>query len=62
MQGLHRATPQQLDRGSNQSLCCEEEEDLQGVEWNRGRQCVIIAGFSIIGAKSSETSHCLRLA
>jgi hypothetical protein len=25
--------PQQLDRGSDRLLCCEEEENLQGVEW-----------------------------
>jgi hypothetical protein len=29
--------PQQLDQGSDRSLCCEEEEDLQEVEWNQGR-------------------------
>ncbi len=46
LQGLHRAPPQQLDWGSNRSLCCKEEEDLQGVEWNRGWQYVITAGFS----------------
>ncbi len=39
--------PQQLDQGTDRSQRCEEEEeDLQGVEWNRGRQCVITAGFS----------------
>jgi hypothetical protein len=38
--------PQQLDWGSNRSLCCEEEEkDLQGVECNGGKACVITAGF-----------------
>jgi hypothetical protein len=26
-----------LTRGFNLSLFCEEEEDLQGAEWNRGR-------------------------
>jgi hypothetical protein len=31
LQGLHRAPSLQLDRGSNQALCCEGEEDLQGV-------------------------------
>jgi hypothetical protein len=31
LQGLHRALPQQLNRVSNWSLCCKEEEDLQGV-------------------------------
>jgi hypothetical protein len=30
LQGLHRIPLQQLDRGSNWSLCCEVEEDLQG--------------------------------
>jgi hypothetical protein len=46
LQGLHMALSQQLDQGSNWSLCCEEEEDLQGVELNRGKTCVITAGFS----------------
>ncbi len=49
---LHRAPPKQLDRGSNQSLCCEEEEALQGEEWNRGRKCVITAGFFTSSARS----------
>jgi hypothetical protein len=36
--GLLQGLPsQQLDRGCDRSLCCEEEEDLQGVKWNRGR-------------------------
>jgi hypothetical protein len=38
--------PQQLDWGCTQSLCCEEEEDLQGVEWNWGKAYVITAAFS----------------
>jgi hypothetical protein len=45
LQGLHRAPPQQLDQGSNRSLYCEKEEDLQGVEWNQGKAWVITAGF-----------------
>jgi hypothetical protein len=38
-QGSPPPPPQQLDRGSNWSLCCKEEDDLQGVEWNPGGMC-----------------------
>ncbi len=63
LQGLRRAPPpQQLDQGSNPSLCCKEEEDLQGVEWNQGRQYVIKLAFYIIGTKPSKASHCRRRA
>ncbi len=40
LQDLHRApdpSPSNLTGGFNQSLCCEEEEDLPGAEWNQGR-------------------------
>jgi hypothetical protein len=30
-------SPSNLTGGFNQSLCCEEEEDLQGAEWNQGK-------------------------
>jgi hypothetical protein len=46
LQGLHRARSLQLDRGSNQALCCKEEEDLQGVVYNRGSQLA----FHLVGA------------
>ncbi len=47
LQGIYRAPPQQPDQGSNRSLCCKEEEDLQGVEWNCGRHAMCKAtGFS----------------
>ncbi len=60
LQCLHRSLPKLLDWGSKWALCYEEEEeDLQGVEWNQGRQCVITAGFShIVSVKPSEASHC----
>ncbi len=60
--GHPQGTPQQLDQGSIQSLCCKEEEDLQGVEWNWARQCVITAAFHIVGTKPSEASYWQRRA
>ncbi len=39
--------PQQHNWGSNWSLCCEEDEDLQGVEWNRGRHVMCDQLFTL---------------
>ncbi len=50
MQGFHRAPPQQLDWGSDRSLCCEEEEVL--VELGEGNMWLQLA-FHI-------ASHCQR--
>jgi hypothetical protein len=46
-----KGSPQQLDWGSNRSLCWEEEEDLQRVEWNRGRHVMY---------NQVSSSHCRR--
>ncbi len=50
--------PQRLDWGSNRSLCCKEEEDLQGVEWNPEGNVWSQLAFHIVGKKPSEASHC----
>jgi hypothetical protein len=33
----HPPLPRNLTRGFNRSLFCEEEDDLQGTEWNQGK-------------------------
>jgi hypothetical protein len=49
--GPPQGSPLQLDRGSSRSLYCEKEEELQGVEWNRGRQML---------CDQVSSSHCWR--
>jgi hypothetical protein len=44
--------------GSDRSLCCEEEEDLQGAEWNRGRSSVRSCRlFTLSVRQAGESSH-----
>jgi hypothetical protein len=40
---------------AERGLCCEEEEDLQGVEWNRGR-------YEYLMCDQVSSSHCRRKA